>query len=359
MLTHMICRIALGLLLAFSGLATLRAVEPAAEVTSAKIDQLIADLDANEFAVREHASTALIKLGLPAIDRLTQAATSKSLEQAHRSLGILEQLLSEDEAISDAAEAALYKISRQQNSWSAQRADLALQQSGVLKQKASMDKARALGAEIDEGIDATGEEVLTMVIKADAWKGTDKDLRLFRKLPSLRMVSVFGPVFNESQLVSLGEIKDLTALNLYATKLSNAGLTKLQDEMPYTRIDRRNGGMLGVSSDQSGGNGCLINTVQPNSAAAAAGLEPEDVILSIDGKEVESFSELTQHIAEKSGGDTVQLKLQRGEQKLDKEVKLGEWKPEHLKSGFSGGNLILNNGQRIIINNGQGIIIGK
>ncbi len=329
------------------------AEEPAADHSPAKLDQLVADLDANEFAVRERASSALVKIGLPAITRLTQAATSKSLEQAHRSLGVLEQLLEGEEGVSDAAEQALSQISRQQNTWSAQRADLALQQTRLLKQRKCLDKVKALGAEVvDEGADENGElSYVTLVIKAESWKGTDKDLRLLRSLPSLRALSVFGTVFNESQLLSLTELKELTALNLYATKLSNAGLTKLQAEMPYTRIDRRNGGMLGVSGDQIGGNGCMVNTVQPDSAAAAAGIEPEDTILSIDDKEVDSFSELTKHISEKSGGDVIKLKIQRGLQKLDKEVKLGEWKPEHLKNGFSrGGNtIILNNGQRIIM----------
>lgn len=328
------------------------AEEPAADHSPAKLDQLVADLDANEFAVRERASTALVKIGLPAIERLMQTASSKSLEQAHRSLGILEQLLDGEEAVSDAAEQALSQISRQQNTWSAQRADLALQQTRLLKQRKCLDKVKALGAEVvDEGTDENGElSYVTLVIKAESWKGTDKDLRLLRSLPSLNALSVFGTAFNESQLLTLSELKNLAALNLYATKLSNAGLTKLQAEMPYTRIDRRNGGMLGVSGDQIGGNGCMVNTVQPDSAAAAAGIEPDDVILSMDGKEVASFSELTKHISEKSGGDVVKLKIQRGEQKLDKEVKLGEWKPEHLKNGFRSGNtIILQNGQRIIM----------
>lgn len=338
-------------LFCFAGLSY--AEEPAADHSPAKLDQLIADLDANEFVLRERASTALVKIGLPAVDRLTQAATSKSLEQAHRSLGVLEQLLEGEEAAAEAAEQALSQISRQQNTWSAQRADLALQQTRLLKQRKSLDKVKSLGAEVvDEGTDENGElSYVTLVIKAETWKGTDKDLRLLRSLPSLNALSVFGTAFNESQLLTLSELKNLTALNLYATKLSNAGLTKLQAEMPYTRIDRRNGGMLGVSGDQIGGNGCMVNTVQPDSAAAAAGVEPEDVILSIDDKEVDSFSELTKHISEKSGGDVIKLKIQRGEQKLDKEVKLGEWKPEHLKNGFRGGGntIILNNGQRIIM----------
>jgi C-terminal processing protease CtpA/Prc len=261
-------------------------------------------------------------------------------------------MLDGDETLADAAEQALSQIARQQNTWSAQRADLALEQTRLLKQHKSLDKVKALGAEVvDESVDENGElSYLTLIIKQENWKGTDKDLRLLRSLPSLRSLSVFGPVFSETQLTTLGELKELVSLNLYATKLSNDGLARLQTAMPYTRIDRRNGGMLGISGDQIGGNGCIVNTVQPDSAAAAAGIEPEDIVLSIDGKEVDSFSELTKHISEKSGGDVVKLKIKRGGQTLDKEAKLGDWKPEHVKNGFrAGGNvIILQNGQRII-----------
>jgi hypothetical protein len=346
-------RLSLGLLFSLAGLVAVHAAEPVAEIKPEQLDQLIVDLDANEFAIRERASKELTKIGLPAIERLTSAATSKSLEQAHRSLGILEQMLENDEAVSDAAEQALSLIARQQNTWSAQRADLALQQTRVHKQRKCLDKVKALGGEVlDEGTDENGElSYLTLIIKQENWKGTDKDIRLLRSLPALRTLSVFGPVFNETQLLSLSDLKELPALNLYATKLSNDGLARLQTAMPYTRIDRRNGGMLGISGDQIGGNGCMVNTVQPGSAAAAAGIEPEDVVVSIDGKEVDSFSELTKLISEKSGGDAVKLKIKRGEQLLDKEAKLGEWKPEHLKNGFSGGGntIILQNGQRIIM----------
>ena len=348
---QLITRLTFGFLLTLGCMTCVSAAEPTTDISPEKLDQLIADLDANEFLVRERASKELVKIGLPAIDRLMQSASSKSLEQAHRSLGALEQMLASDEAQAEAAEQALHTISRQQNSWSAQRAELALEQTRALKQSASIEKARALGAEIEQAVDQTGEEVLTMIIKNEDWKGTAKDLRLLRNLPALRYLSVFGPVFNETQMMSLGELKELTSLNLYATKLSNDGLAKLQAAMPYTRIDRRNGGMLGISGDQIGGNGCMVNTVQPDSAAAAAGIEPEDVVLNIDGKEVESFNDLTKMISEKSGGDVVKLKIKRGEQLIDKEAKLGEWKPEHIKNGFRGGGntIILQNGQRIIM----------
>jgi regulator of sigma E protease len=54
-----------------------------------------------------------------------------------------------------------------------------------------------------------------------------------------------------------------------------------------------------------------IDGVQPGSAAAAAGLQPGDVVLSIDGRAVESFSDM-QRIVSASAGRTLAFRVDRG-----------------------------------------------
>jgi regulator of sigma E protease len=54
-----------------------------------------------------------------------------------------------------------------------------------------------------------------------------------------------------------------------------------------------------------------IETVQPNSAAAAAGLKPGDLVLSIDGRKIESFTDM-QRIVGASAGRTLQFVVDRG-----------------------------------------------
>ncbi|MGC4004479.1 MAG: PDZ domain-containing protein [Pirellulales bacterium] len=142
--------------------------------------------------------------------------------------------------------------------------------------------------------------------------------------------------------------------------MDNDGLQTLQATLPRTVIDRRNGGLLGISGDRGLTDACMVTTVQPNSAAAVAGIEPDDQIVSLDGKKVESFSELTQTIAEKSGGDKVAVTVKRGEQTLEKQVVLGEWKPEHLRTNAIGQQMMIQNGQQIILQQGGGqIILGR
>ena len=54
-----------------------------------------------------------------------------------------------------------------------------------------------------------------------------------------------------------------------------------------------------------------VDAVQADSAAAAAGLKPGDVVLAIDGRPVESFSDM-QRIVSANAGRTLQLKIDRG-----------------------------------------------
>src|SRR3954447_20110309 len=54
-----------------------------------------------------------------------------------------------------------------------------------------------------------------------------------------------------------------------------------------------------------------VDAVQPDSAAAAAGLKPADLVLAIDGRPVESFSDM-QRIVSANAGRTLQFKIDRG-----------------------------------------------
>ncbi len=54
-----------------------------------------------------------------------------------------------------------------------------------------------------------------------------------------------------------------------------------------------------------------VDSVQPDSAAAAAGLQPGDIVLSIDGRKVESFSDM-QRIVSANAGRTLEFRIDRG-----------------------------------------------
>ena len=54
-----------------------------------------------------------------------------------------------------------------------------------------------------------------------------------------------------------------------------------------------------------------VDTVQPGSAAQAAGFKPGDLVLSINGEKIESFSDM-QRIVSISAGDTLTIEVDRG-----------------------------------------------
>lgn len=68
--------------------------------------------------------------------------------------------------------------------------------------------------------------------------------------------------------------------------------------------------------------GVLVNDVVKNSASDKAGLESQDIILSVDGTPVNSVSELQGSIVVKKVGDKVKLKIWRNDKEIEKTVNL-------------------------------------
>jgi S1-C subfamily serine protease len=83
--------------------------------------------------------------------------------------------------------------------------------------------------------------------------------------------------------------------------------------------------VLGVqgTDPQLGQAGGVITTVQPNSAAAAAGLRAGDLVTAVDNTQVTSFEDLAGIIKSHQPGDVVVLTVHRGDQNLQIQVTLG------------------------------------
>ena len=77
---------------------------------------------------------------------------------------------------------------------------------------------------------------------------------------------------------------------------------------------------LGLDIDR----GALIQEVSPDSAAEDAGLEPGDVIVKVDGKDIESVNDLRNAIGLKRSGERVKIAIIRNNREILKNAKLGE-----------------------------------
>ncbi|MDX1680786.1 MAG: S1C family serine protease [Akkermansiaceae bacterium] len=81
--------------------------------------------------------------------------------------------------------------------------------------------------------------------------------------------------------------------------------------------------VLGIGMGQTrGGTGVVVESVVQDSPAAAAGVRPGDLILSLDGDAIEHGGDLLTLLAKRKAGDRVSLGLMRGKQSLDAEVEL-------------------------------------
>jgi serine protease Do len=85
---------------------------------------------------------------------------------------------------------------------------------------------------------------------------------------------------------------------------------------------------LAATYGLSEGKGAYVSSVDASSPADKAGLLPDDVILSADGRAIGDNSDLSRYIASKSPGSTVKLELLRGKEKKTVSVTLGTFPDE-------------------------------
>jgi len=85
---------------------------------------------------------------------------------------------------------------------------------------------------------------------------------------------------------------------------------------------RQTPGVLGVSVDDGDG-GAKITGVMPRSAAKKAGVQKDDIVLSVNGKRTKNRVALVQQIRKYKPGDEVKLKIKRGDEELELTAALG------------------------------------
>jgi hypothetical protein len=337
-----------------------------------KLQRSIEELGSDMFLVRERASERLLAAGAAAIPLLESAAGGNELEVATRSLDVLESLAvdSKDPAISGLACAAVMRLAAKEVG----RAPQLLANIREVQKARATARLKELGAKFAEERTLLAPGVITeytLQIGAD-WRGKDEDLKLLAQLDDLRAVALEGeqvtdlwlqhvaaastvqsvklkrvkvtaagveqlkalkelyaidflyfPI-DDAALLPLVDMRQMTLVRLFDTKVSKEAATKLAAELPNARIDVRRGGFLGIGVDRHP-LGCIITRVEPRSNAFRAGLEVGDVILAIGGDRPAGFEDLTAIIARHPPGDVVPVQLYRGDGRETLKITLGEW----------------------------------
>lgn len=82
--------------------------------------------------------------------------------------------------------------------------------------------------------------------------------------------------------------------------------------------------------------GCYVYSVEIDSAAYNAGIQQGDRIVSVDGKKIESTSDVEAILDDKSVGDTVEIEIERSGRTATVQIKLQEYIPqEQVKQNYN------------------------
>lgn len=299
--------------------------------TSEAVAQWVADLDSNQFEVRELAQNELAAAGSLALDQVAKAAEMGSLESSTRAINIL--LGWSDSPDRQMRVAALERLSALKNH--PKEAAVAAQVLAEARRSAAFEAILALGGNFS-GDQRIGNLAFRLqpnlqVIIGAQWKGGIEGLRHLRAIPDVAIVSFHSAPLGDEALEYLTDLPNLQKVELYATPMGKEVVDAFQKKCPNVKqVDiRDNGTKLGVWGGFAGGN-AHVSAVLPGSAAEKAGIKQGDIIAKLDGREVKDFENLTSEISKHRPGDTVKLTVLRpnanqGTDTLELPVQFDQW----------------------------------
>lgn len=288
-----------------------------------QIARWIGELDSNRYLVRERATRRLLGTGTSALDPLLATANGDRPEPADRAVWILRQLADTDET--DARRAALERLVQLKNRPEVvAEAEDAL---GEIRHALAVEALTKLGGQfLARGSDAPWRQVMAdCVLLDDRWRGGDDGLKYLHDLRDVPVVVVIGTDITPAGFAQMQLPDSVQWLQLYGTQLDEADAARLQQAWPGVRVDYRRGALLGVRGDENQV-AAVVQSVQPGTAAAEAGIRPLDIIRKFDGQPVANFTALTERIAKHRPGDEVALEIERRGHALEMTVTLGRWK---------------------------------
>lgn len=316
-------------LLCLAGAAcAVRAVEiPAAGDQAAgdrQIQLWIADLDSDQFAVRQAASRKLRWCGEEAVQPLATAADGRQSEVTRRAIDVLDALCESDDAeLAGAAREALEQLVHSTHRLAAHRASVVLRGQRLRQQRSALTEIQRLGGTVTYASVEDGELVVGALVLGSKWEAGDEGLKFLARLGRLDQLKLYGPQFTDAGIVHLSKLAGVQIVKLYATEITDEGQRRLQEGLPGTLIDRRHGALLGVSGTGDT-KGCRLIMVRPGSAAERAGIEVDDVITHVNGEVIADLGTLISTIAKQKPGSRVKVALLRGDLPLKKDIVLGE-----------------------------------
>lgn len=291
----------------------------AASPTDQRVAELVQKLDNDRYAVRQAAQRELQSLGAPALKLTAQTATDGTLESSTRAVSVLlDWIDSKDPELSLAALEVVAGLTKRPI-----ESAMAKDRLAVIREVVAIEAIRSLGGVVENdrgyGVGVIGgANAPKQIVLSDQWKGGIEGLKHIGDVRSATTLSLWSAPLDDAALPHLGGLTNLRRIELYGLALTPELVDKTREQLPNTIVEVRGGARLGIRGLDS-------QEVLPNSPAAKAGLIPHDVVKEFAGVEIKTFEDLTAQISKCKPGDTVDIKIMRGEQIIDKQVTFDRW----------------------------------
>jgi hypothetical protein len=302
------------------------AASPAETASGPSTDEIarwIGDLDSNQYRVRETATQQLVTAGPSAISPLVATANGKNPEPADRAIWILRQLgQATDRSLALAALTGLSTL--RERPAIAQQAVEALDR---LREQICAESLAKLGGKLQIVVEPTADFAPAQIVDVvldEHWQGSAEDLKCVTALEHRTCFKLEGASVGDAEARLFGDLDRLQLLKLINTHVSADAIDTIKAHCPKATIYMKNKALFGIMG-ASHAQGVVVQSVQPGTAAAAAGVLQGDVITQLDGQPLPDFDRLTARIAQHAPGDEVDVQIQRGDDRVTKHVKLGAW----------------------------------
>jgi hypothetical protein len=297
------------------------AAENAPAPTPQQVAAWITQLDDNRYVVREQATRHLLESQAAVLDPLLATANGESPEPADRAVWILRRLGNSKKQ--GLRRQALERLAQLRNH--PQAAAAAVATLAEIRHNEAIFAIHRLGGRYVTG-DQFGPYATPRVELDQKWRGGDAGLAHLRDLIGAYQVIIIGADITAKGAAELQHVNQLREVMLYRTQVTPEDVPALQKLLPHVMIDYRRGGLLGVGANPLDGAGAaVVATVQPGSAAEAAGILVGDTIEKFEGQKVENFKALTTMIGKHGAGDEVAIDVLRAGKPIHFKLKLGEW----------------------------------
>ena len=334
----------------------------------------VEQLSHDHYLRRSTAVKRLTDAGNAAVPALTKAVRTGDLETTTLAIGVLSDLaLAQDPESQDGAWKVLVDLSTQTTG--SRKANASNVIAGIEDDRESrgVEALEIAGVSMkDENFAIGALATQRFVLRIDDdWNGKTKPLKWLRWIRGVKFVSIRGKAIssevmkeviqlphletlalidgtaNQECLEYLKSLKRIESLEIRYVKLDDkltdlvaslpvrkslhlmgTGITekrvqRMREELPGLSITLRNGGFMGVTCNTFGVNRCQITSVLPNSAAADAGLRPNDIVTWIDGHKIDVFADLQRVINTHTPGKELTVKFTRSGENRETKITLG------------------------------------